>query len=336
MSSNVSSNMSSSSSSSGSSSSSSSGSSSSSSTSSRMANLLLKACCSVWRGIAYVHTRLEEALLGPEVPQNPTRDAIMEVVDQSPQDALVFIKIVMLFGTISGVLISAPTVAYLYLNWSHCDCNKALQWWNTIFTALQIPQLPVRYLFFCHLCTCGGERREIVDMVYEDSIGNRTMESHRQIVSAISVSLLRLVATFVSFWISLPPSDEGRGAAAAAAAVAAARAAPITTRWRRGAYPHEIDALPTMKYKEKLEQILDQQRYNERQQQRQQQRLQQKQQHLQQRHARRIRNEIGLTKEEKEDLQKELEEDQQRLQQQDKQDQEEKQRKRNMYVKKTL
>ncbi|OEH75247.1 zinc finger (c3hc4 ring finger) domain-containing protein [Cyclospora cayetanensis] len=118
-----------------------------------------------------VYSAIEAVLLGPEGNPTASRDPIMEVVTQSPQEALTFIKVVMLFGAVSGFIISAPCAAYLSLYWSACSCNKPLQWWVAVFTALQVPQLPVRYLFFCHLSSCPRDRRSILNTVQRMTSG---------------------------------------------------------------------------------------------------------------------------------------------------------------------
>ncbi|XP_026190518.1 uncharacterized protein LOC34619477 [Cyclospora cayetanensis] len=190
---------------------------------------------------------IEAVLLGPEGNPTASRDPIMEVVTQSPQEALTFIK------------------------------------WVAVFTALQVPQLPVRYLFFCHLSSCPRDRRSILNTVQRmtSGLGWRCSKAlsilsygwfilgvvwifnsqscseapglWRITVTAIVVSMVRLAATFVCFWISLPP------AATAAAAEAAGGAAAAGSLWRRGASLEEIQALPLVTYADKLQQHQEQQ-----------------------------------------------------------------------------
>ncbi|KAL8426583.1 hypothetical protein Efla_001600 [Eimeria flavescens] len=218
-----------------------------------------------------IYTFTENLLLGPEGNGRASTDPIMEVVAQSPREALTFIKVVMLFGAITGFVISAPCAAYLSLYWSACSCNKPLQWWVAVLTALQVPQLPVRYLFFCHVSSCPTDRRSILNTSTRSSSSSITCPSFLWLgtaegfssASRIVVSMVRLAATFVCFWLSLPPA----AAAAAAAAEAGAAAAGL---WRRGASPEDIQALPLITYEDKLKQY--------QQQQQQQQELQQQQQ----------------------------------------------------------
>lgn len=227
-----------------------------------------------------VYAWIESALLGPEDNVRVSTDPIMEVVNQNPLEALLFIKVVMLFGAITGFVVSAPCAVYLSLHWTACNCDRPLQWWVTVFTALQVPQLPVRYLFFCHLRSCPRDRRSIVNTVRRMTLGvgwrvskclsifsygwfilgavwlansnacHQVPGLWRLTVTALVVSIIRLAATFVCFYVSFPAAPAAAGDAAAAAG---------GSLWRRGATAEEIQALPIVTYETKLLEMQQQQ-----------------------------------------------------------------------------
>ncbi|PHJ16515.1 zinc c3hc4 type (ring finger) domain-containing protein [Cystoisospora suis] len=213
-------------------------------------------------------TSLSRLLLGTEEDALMNRDPIMEVVSQNPQEAIRFIKLVMLFGATTGVLVSVPCVVYLVLYWEECRCNKPLQWWVSVFSALQVSQVPVRYLFFFHLHTTPNNRAAIINTTRTLTGGSGwkcsklvsilsygwfilgvvwVFNAHecteapglwKLTVSAIVISMLRLVTTFICFWISFPPNTAGLD--------------PNVDRFRStGASPDQIARLPLLTYAEK-------------------------------------------------------------------------------------
>ncbi|CBZ54639.1 hypothetical protein NCLIV_050670 [Neospora caninum Liverpool] len=209
-------------------------------------------------------------LLGTEEDAVVNRDPIMEVVAQNPQEAIRFIKLVMLFGATTGVLVSVPCVVYLILYWDECRCNKPLQWWVLVFSALQVSQVPVRYLFFFHLHATRDNRASIINTT-RTLTGGRGWKCSKFVsilsygwfilgvvwvfnahecseapglwkltVSAIVVSVLRLVTTFVCFWISFPPNAGGL---------------QTSDRFVGAATPEQIAKLPLLSYAQKKAQL---------------------------------------------------------------------------------
>merc|ERR1719326_1357326 len=65
-----------------------------------------------------------------------------------PDEAPAFIKTVMLCGALSGVCVSIPCIAFLYLNWDRCGyCNRPLRVWVLLHSVLQLLQAPIRMRF---------------------------------------------------------------------------------------------------------------------------------------------------------------------------------------------
>ncbi|PFH37204.1 zinc finger, C3HC4 type (RING finger) domain-containing protein [Besnoitia besnoiti] len=224
----------------------------------------------VCRTVRATAESLSGLLLGTEEDAVMNRDPIMEVVSQNPQEAIRFIKLVMLFGATTGVLVSVPCIIYLVLYWDECKCNKPLQWWVLVFSALQVSQVPVRYLFFFHLHAAPDNRLAIINTT-RTLTGGRGWKCSKFVsilsygwfilgvvwvfnthecaeapglwkltVSAIVISMLRLVTTFVCFWISFPPNAGG---------------VQNTDRLRRAATPEQIAKLPLLTYAEKKAQL---------------------------------------------------------------------------------
>mmetsp|Transcript_36128 Transcript_36128/g.84657 ORF Transcript_36128/g.84657 Transcript_36128/m.84657 type:complete len:285 (-) Transcript_36128:106-960(-) len=82
--------------------------------------------------------------------ENP--DPLLDVVQQYPEEAAWFIKVVMFFGSISGVIISIPCGIFLFMYWSPCGyCNRPLRYWVLVHCLLQLLQAPVRLVFFLRL-----------------------------------------------------------------------------------------------------------------------------------------------------------------------------------------
>jgi len=56
------------------------------------------------------------------------QDPLLDVVQQYPDEAAWFIKVVMFFGSISGVLVSIPCGIFLSMYWIPCGfCNRPLR-----------------------------------------------------------------------------------------------------------------------------------------------------------------------------------------------------------------
>jgi len=84
--------------------------------------------------------------------QHSGDDPLLAVVRQDPLEAVWFIKVVMLFSSLSGALISLPCFVFLYLYWARCNsCSRPLHYWVLIHCLMQIGQAPVRLIFYYRL-----------------------------------------------------------------------------------------------------------------------------------------------------------------------------------------
>jgi len=80
-------------------------------------------------------------------------DPLMSVVQSHPEEAAWFVKVVTLFGCISGVVVSIPCGIFLSMYWTPCGyCNRPLKYWLLVHCLLQLLQAPVRLGFFLRLC----------------------------------------------------------------------------------------------------------------------------------------------------------------------------------------
>jgi len=79
-------------------------------------------------------------------------DPLIDVVRLCPDRAIGYIRVTMLFGILSPVLIGAPCFGFLLMNWTSCSlCNRPLRWWLLVHTILQLAQVPVRVVFYACL-----------------------------------------------------------------------------------------------------------------------------------------------------------------------------------------
>mmetsp|Transcript_14681 Transcript_14681/g.42772 ORF Transcript_14681/g.42772 Transcript_14681/m.42772 type:complete len:294 (+) Transcript_14681:154-1035(+) len=95
--------------------------------------------------------RLPAFFTGAEdAPDNA--DPLLDVVQQYPEEAAWFIKVVMFVGSLSGVVISIPCGVFLSMYWGPCGyCNRPLRYWILVHCGLQLLQAPVRLVFFLRL-----------------------------------------------------------------------------------------------------------------------------------------------------------------------------------------
>jgi len=76
----------------------------------------------------------------------------MSVVQQHPQEAVRFVKVVTLLGGASGLLVCIPSGIFMCMYWTPCGyCNRPLKYWLLVHCLLQLLQAPVRLGFFIRL-----------------------------------------------------------------------------------------------------------------------------------------------------------------------------------------
>lgn len=197
------------------------------------------------------------------VVDNP--DPLLDVVQQYPEEAAWFIKVVMFFGSVSGVLISVPCGMFLSMYWTPCGfCNRPLRYWVLVHCVLQLLQAPVRLVFFLRLCQIQRQNGNIQECVRQltQSSAWRTSKVvsivtygwfilgvvwllnstfckpcpglYRLALAVIFTAVARLLMTLVVFYHSFPP----RGLQAAAQ----------TPPKPRGATQAVIDQMPLVEY----------------------------------------------------------------------------------------
>lgn len=209
-----------------------------------------------------VRNRLHSFFDGTDnVADNP--DPLLDVVQQHPEEAAWFIKVVMFFGSISGVLISIPCGVFLSMYWAPCGlCNRPLRYWVFVHCMLQLLQAPVRLVFFLRLCQIQRRNGNIQECVRQltHSSAWRTSKVvsivtygwfilgvvwllnstyckacpglYRLSLAVIFTAVARLLMTLIVFYHSFPPRFQG------------AQPAPKP----RGATQELIDAMPLVEY----------------------------------------------------------------------------------------
>lgn len=89
----------------------------------------------------------------PQTNHASREDPLVNVVQLHPQETLWFVKVVTLFGGISGVLVSIPCAIFLSMYWTPCGyCNRPLRYWILVQCMLQLFQSPVRLGFYLRIC----------------------------------------------------------------------------------------------------------------------------------------------------------------------------------------
>ncbi|CAJ1396454.1 unnamed protein product [Effrenium voratum] len=170
-------------------------------------------------------------------------DPLLDVVHQYPEEAAWFIKVVMFFGSISGVIISIPCGVFLTMYWADCGlCNRPLRYWILVHCALQMLQAPVRLVFFlrlCHVQRINGNIQECVRQLTHSAawktskvvsiitygwfilgvvwLLNSTYCKpcpglYRLSLAVIFAAVARLLMTLIVFYHSFPPRFQGQSA----------------------------------------------------------------------------------------------------------------------------
>jgi len=77
------------------------------------------------------------------------QDPLLQVVQQHPREAVWFVKVVTLFGGVSGLVVTIPCGIFLSMHWTQCGfCNRPLRYWVLGQCMLNLFQSPVRLAFF--------------------------------------------------------------------------------------------------------------------------------------------------------------------------------------------
>lgn len=94
--------------------------------------------------------RVYEWILGLQRARPPvTSDPVMDLVVISPMQSAKFIRLMLLCGIVSGVLMSFPSVIYLILKWNKFSLyENKLKWWLAINSFIQGIQVPLRLVLY--------------------------------------------------------------------------------------------------------------------------------------------------------------------------------------------
>eukprot|EP00397_Hematodinium_sp_SG-2012_P015516 GEMP01015801.1.p1 GENE.GEMP01015801.1~~GEMP01015801.1.p1 ORF type:complete len:350 (-),score=52.59 GEMP01015801.1:1744-2793(-) len=161
-------------------------------------------------------------------------DPMLQFIRDNPEEAIWFIKAVMLFGAVSAILVAAPCFLFLLLRWQPCGgCNRPLRYWVLFHCLLLLCQTPVRIVFVVRLMRSRREhvQEEVKSLVTSPAwwvskvisvitygwfilgvvwLINSTYcpvcpALYRLTVSVVCMSLSRLAVTMVCFYQSFPP-----------------------------------------------------------------------------------------------------------------------------------
>jgi len=83
-----------------------------------------------------------------------------DVVFARPEDGVSFIKALMIFGAVSGLLASLPCCGLLFWSWSQSGlCNWSLRNWLLMHSLLLLIQVPVQLALFFHISQAQSRGR---------------------------------------------------------------------------------------------------------------------------------------------------------------------------------
>jgi len=87
--------------------------------------------------------------------QQSTRqqDPLLDVMQQRPQEAVWFVKVVTFYSGITGIAVSVPCAVFLMKYWTQCGfCNRPLRYWILVQCMIQLFQSPLRVAFYLRVC----------------------------------------------------------------------------------------------------------------------------------------------------------------------------------------
>jgi len=163
-------------------------------------------------------------------------DPVLSVIQQHPMEAVWFIKAVMLFGTLTSLVVCGPCVIFLYFHWEPCGkCNRPLRCWILTHCILLMLQAPVRVVFYFRLVRSpvAAIANEIKSLATSPAWSLSKLVSvvsygwfilgivwllnsshcdecpmiYRLTLAVICMSLSRLIITLGCFYRSFPPQD---------------------------------------------------------------------------------------------------------------------------------
>ncbi|CAD7965849.1 unnamed protein product [Amoebophrya sp. A25] len=119
-------------------------------------------------------------------------DPLVDVLRQFPGQAVWFIKVAMVFGSVAGLFVAIPCALFLLVHWDRCRrCNRPLHAWLLVHTILLLLQTPVRLVFWW-------------SVVREERRGQPQVENVVQrLTSAPAWRLSKVISVCVYIWFVL-------------------------------------------------------------------------------------------------------------------------------------
>jgi len=113
---------------------------------SRAAKLNLPVAHQLWQACAEASARF----FSPD--GNRSDDLLVEVVRRNPSAAASFLRAVMIFSGVTGMVVSGICILFLILFWSQSGlCERPLRWWLLVNTIAQLLQVPVRFVLLSRI-----------------------------------------------------------------------------------------------------------------------------------------------------------------------------------------
>lgn len=119
------------------------------------------------------------------------QEPLLDLVERNSEEGAAFLKTVMFFGGLGGILLGASCTCFLAMHWVVAgSCNRPLRWWLLLHCIMQLLQAPVRFIFFLQLRSTERERGDVRACV-------------RSFTSSTAWQSSKRVSTFSSGWFVL-------------------------------------------------------------------------------------------------------------------------------------
>jgi hypothetical protein len=100
----------------------------------------------LWQGLAKASSRFFTA------DADRSDDLLVEFVRRDLTAAIRFLRAVLIFSGVAGIVMCGICTLYLSLNWSSSgSCERPLRWWLLVHALLQLLQAPVRFVLLSRI-----------------------------------------------------------------------------------------------------------------------------------------------------------------------------------------
>jgi len=150
----------------------------------------------------------------PSIPPRATRSAVdplLELVHCDARAAARFIRVVMLTGTVGGLVAILGCGLFLSLRWNDsASCPRPLKLWLLVHSVLQLVQVPVRIVFLVRLGACACEDLDAVEVCVRQMTQSRCWRASRGVAAVTYAWLILGVIWVLHVGAAAPALDDAR------------------------------------------------------------------------------------------------------------------------------